>query len=237
MSPHGAPPAHAGTPPGDVERPRTGLTVTLRHETDVSVADWIVRDAAPGGDVWTRLTDGPPGFEAYVTVAFDGVDASPYRSDPELVADVTRLAAEHTTTPERCWFALWDGWGEIDGGRTYAAMGPDRLLGRMFSAPRPVEGVPAFGPDVLSGPRVDLGGVRSYLLFVGAASDAGTWPARPPRPGWPADVPQASFTWPADRAWCIASDVDADAFTVGGSARLAEALLTNPGVEARPTDP
>lgn len=208
--------------------------MSLRHEPEVSVADWIVAADAP----WDVLAaHGPPGFEAYVTVRFDGDDADRYRPDPELVAEVTRLAAEHTTTPERAWFALWDGWGEIDGGRTYTAMDPDRLFGRMFSAPRPVEAVPAFGPDVLAGPRVDLCGVRSYLLFVGATHDVGAWPARPPRPGWPSDLPQASFTWPADRAWCIASDVDADELTVGGSARLAEALLRNGGVEARSTDP
>ncbi|WP_372520135.1 hypothetical protein, partial [Aeromicrobium sp.] len=58
--------------------------------------------------------------------------------------------------------------------------------------------------------------------------------SRPPRPGWPADLPQASFTWPADHAWCIASDVDPAWFTVGGSRGLVDAVLAHPDLHAEP---
>jgi hypothetical protein len=206
--------------------------MTLRHEPDVSVADWVVRaDAA-----WTVLaTQGPPGFEAYATVRFDAEEADPYRPDPDLVALVTRLAADHTRTPDRCWFALWEGWGELEGsGRVYAEMDPHRLFGRLFRPPRPTQVAPAFDRSVLDAPRADLAGDRAYLLFSGSAADVGDWGARPPRPGWPADLPQASFTWPQDRAWCLASDVDPDWFTVGGSRALVEAVLARPDLRAEP---
>ncbi len=183
--------------------------MTLRHETDLSVADWVVRADAP----WAALaTQGAPGLPAYATVHFDGEDADPYRPDPDVVALVTRLAAEHTTTPERCWFALWEGWGELEGGgRVYAEMDPHRLFGRLFRQPPPLEVAPAFD-----------------------RSDVGVWGARPPRPGWPADLPQASLTWPADHAWCIASDVDPSWFTVGGSPGLVDAVLAHPDLCAEP---
>jgi hypothetical protein len=32
---------------------------------------------------------------------------------PELVGPLARALASHTTTPERCWFAVWEGWGDI----------------------------------------------------------------------------------------------------------------------------
>jgi hypothetical protein len=205
--------------------------MTLRHEPDVSVADWVV-----GADEdWRVLaTQGPPLFAARATVRFDRADADPYRPDPELVALVTRLAAEHTTTPQRAWFALWDGWGELGGGRVYEAMEPHRSFGRLFTRPRPLETTPPFGAEVLGGPVVDLRGARSYLLFAGPVDDVGRWPARPPRPGWPVDLPQASFTWPADHAWCIASDVDPTWFTVGGSRDLVAAVLAHPDLRAEP---
>ena len=64
----------------------------LRHEPDTSVADWIVEADVPRE---VLSLQGPPGYEAYVTVHLDGQDADPYRSDPDLVALVTRLAAAH----------------------------------------------------------------------------------------------------------------------------------------------
>ena len=205
--------------------------MTLRHEPDVSVASWIVGADAPWG---VLASQGPPGLAAYATVHFDGEEADPGRPDPDLVAHVTRRAAKHTSVPERAWFALWDGWGELGGGRVYLAMEPDRALGRIFSRPKPVETVPPFGRDVMHGPVVDLGGFRAYHLFTGGVDDVGSWPARPPRPGWPADIPQASLTWPADHAWCIASDVDPTAFTVGGPQALVDEVLADPDLRAEP---
>ncbi len=210
--------------------------MSLRHEPDVSVADWIVRDGVTDDEAgWSRVAQGPPGLEAYATVWFDGEDVDPFRPDPDLVALVTRLAGYHTTTPDRCWFALWEGWGEIEGGgRYYAEMDPHRLFGRMFRSPRPVAVAPAFDRDVLDAPRAELPRWRSYLLFTGPITDVGDWGARPPRPGWPASLPQASQTWPADHAWCITSDVDPDWFTVGGSQALVDAVLAHPDLRAEP---
>lgn len=208
----------------------------LRHEPDVSVADWIVRDAiVDDATGWSRVVQGPDGFEAYATIRFDGEEATPYRPDPELVALVTRLAGDHTTTPDRCWFALWEGWGEIHGtGRVYAQMDPHRLFGRMFRPPPQLQVAPALDDRVLDAPRAELGDWRSYLLFTGPVDAVGDWGARPPRPGWPADLPQASHTWPADHAWCITSDVDPDWFTVGGSQALVDAVLAHPHLRAEP---
>lgn len=205
--------------------------MTLRHEPDVSVADWVVRADAP----WTDVSGhGPPGFEAYATVHFGDEDDDPYLSDPDVVALVTRLAAAHTTTPERAWFALWDGWGDLESGRIFAAMDPHRSFGRVFSAPPPRRTPPAFDAAVLRGPRADLQGYRAYLLFTGAVAEVGEWGARPLAPDWPRDLPQASFTWPADHAWCIASDVDPDWFGVGGSQALVDAVLAHPDLDAEP---
>ena len=202
----------------------------LRHEPDVSVADWIV---GADEDWWVLATQGPPGFDAYATVHLD--DERSRGADPELVALATQIAASHTTTPQRAWFALWDGWGQVSGGgRVYEQMDPHRLLGRLFRAPRPVETTPAFPPQVMDSPRVHLQDRQSYLLFTGAVEDVGDWGARPPRPDWPADIPQAAFTWPEDRAWCIASDVDPDWCTVGGSRALVDAVLAHPDLRAEP---
>ena len=42
----------------------------------------------------------------------------------------------------------------------------------------------------------------------------------------------ASITWPADRAWLVAADVDDAGLTVGGSQRLVDAILAHPELDA-----
>jgi hypothetical protein len=40
--------------------------------------------------------------------------------------------------------------------------------------------------------------------------------------------------WPADRSWCLATEVDFDSTLIGGPRALIEAVLHAPGVEAWP---
>ena len=48
-------------------------------------------------------------------------------------------------------------------------------------------------------------------------------------------VPQSpNLLWPADRAWCAATEVDLDSTLVAGSAELVDAVLAHPDLEAWP---
>lgn len=62
--------------------------------------------------IWRDLVRyGPPGFDAYVRIAFghaaDGVDAT--REEPALRAALATLA-RHTTAPASGYAAIWEGW-------------------------------------------------------------------------------------------------------------------------------
>jgi hypothetical protein len=35
--------------------------------------------------------------------------------DVETAAELVAVLSRHTTTPERCWFGVWEGWGEMRG--------------------------------------------------------------------------------------------------------------------------
>lgn len=205
--------------------------MTLRHEPDVTHADWFVRAEA---DWWPLATQGPPGFEAYATVRFDDGESDTYRPDDEMMAIVVGLAAHRTRTPEDVFFGLWDGWGDLtDASRVYTTLRGNWLRDLWFR-PTPPRVRPAFDEDVIDGPKVDLRGDRAYLLFRGAASDVGRWNAKP----WGTDVertlPPASITWPADRAWFIAADVDPDWLCIGGSHQLIDDVLAHPDLDAEP---
>jgi len=136
-------------------------------------------------------------------------EGSLYPPDAEVLAEVLR---GFTTTPEECCFCVWDGYGW--GGR------------RQLSSPGTT---PATLPDpvpeaIRHGPRVHLPG-RDYLLYTGPTEAISA----------PAEIGHgqtANLAWPADHAWCVASEIDLAWTYVAGSAALVEHLISDKRIEA-----
>jgi hypothetical protein len=151
----------------------------------------------------------------------------------EALAGLCGVLADHTATPERCFFCLWEGWGWI----CSSSVGP--MVARASSAGAapicsddPI--APAFSPEELSRPRLHLPG-REYLLLAGpleAALQIG-WGHSPE---W--FEPQSpNLFWPADRAWCVASEIDFDSTLLGGTTELVDAILQAPEFDSWPVQP
>ena len=122
----------------------------------------------------------------------------------EIVEPLLAILREFTTTVDRCWFCLWEGFGGLDIIPDY-----DRL------------------------PRVKAPG-REYLLFRGHIDVVTAHVNDPYSgllDGW-SDGPQ--LWWPEDRAWCVATDIDLDSTYVGGSKECIDRLLAAPDFEAFP---
>ena len=200
---------------------RLGLIV--RHEPDVSVADWFINAGAP----WNHLAvQGPPGFDAYASVWFDEGEAEPPRDDNEIYRLVVDVAAKHTSTPDEATFGLWEGDGAINGGLMVTV--------HESGEPSVAEELPnAFDASIMTGPKADLDGFRAYILFVGALADFGNWPVQPGPDGYLPEPFPPAIAWPADRAWFIADDTDPCALTVGGSQALIDDVLAHPNLHAR----
>jgi hypothetical protein len=192
---------------------------------DVSAAGWIApRLDGPFGTV-TRTV--PSGFPAYVRICHPavGVDgrlatwsevvqttgrrAHPLMqwsamtgwpgNDPErghlvpaVLGPLCDILRRHTTTPEACFFCVWDGWG-------------------------------AGVPETVS--RVRHPG-RDYVLVTGPLDAAPRFKPQSP-----------NLFWPADQAWCVATEIDFDSTLVAGTAELAGALLSAPGIDAWSVEP
>ena len=209
--------------------------MTLRPLADVSVADWFV-----GAEVRDL---GPAGFEAYARVLhpwIEGVTGETtermdgYVPDAELAALCDVLAA-HTTTPDDCFFGLWDGYGEIYGGESVAFLtafaGPVPWPARPFRKPRPKEPPPAAFPTaVLEGPRLSLPS-RDFLLFGGPIDQAGAWGAVDYGHGIPRRLNSPNLIWPTDHSWFVTTDIEGSWTGVGGSAALIDELLREPRLE------
>ncbi len=106
---------------------------------DAEPARWLVRSDVDG---WDLVRYGAPGFEVYVRIALsDRVDRE--GEDPSMREALETLAG-HTTTPERGYAAVWEGW---DGPTPVApvALIPERTM-LLFTGPvRELRDAPALG--------------------------------------------------------------------------------------------
>ena len=195
--------------------------------SDLSAADWIATSEL----VWSDLVVfGPSGFAAYSRLrfipdpAFEGQRENDVALDWDAIPDVAdqwrallELLAAHTSTPQECYFCLWDGWPDP----------PHSLL----QVPK------------LKIPRSDGIPMRAYFLFRGPLPAAVDWVGDGAMQGgprvWPAGVPgyEPAFVWPADHAWCVANDVDPHWAGIGGDAPLIERLVADPRLDAVAADP
>ncbi|WP_287933516.1 hypothetical protein [Arthrobacter sp.] len=166
------------------------------------------------------------------------------------------ILSGHTTTTEEVFLAVWDGWGWLNGGSSLSvslieggspgASFPDGGLGvdsdnlallqqaweqakeqvRMLQAATPA--VAGETPDV-------AGGFREYLVFRGTAHNLATPPWTAAYPG--ADSQSPNLAWPADHAWCVATEIDFDSTLVGGTAEAISAVVHSPELEALEVSP
>lgn len=68
---------------------------------------------------------------------------------------------------------------------------------------------------------------REYRVFAGPRAAFTSWPGM--GESWPQS---ANLVWPADRSWCIATEIDWDSTLVACSAEVAAALLADPRLES-----
>ena len=144
----------------------------------------------------------------------------------EQARTLSEILRSHTSTPDRVWFCVWEGWGALRFhptgiGRLYSTRRLRRRLRRRWrpSARRQLP-PPA--------PRVQLPG-RAYYLLAGPIDGMNQSMAEPPF--WQS----ANLCWPDDRAWCVATEIDFSWTYVGGSDALAEHLVTYRDLEAMRT--
>jgi hypothetical protein len=133
--------------------------------------------------------------------------------------DATALVdvlARHTTTPERCWFAAWEGWGDPVALTRVGSSEPAKPPpGSIIERPRqqPTFNVPG----------------RGYYLAKGSLTAALETVY-----GMKSFYQSASLWWPDDRAWCVATEIDFDWTYVGGSKECIAAVLSSSALEALP---
>src|SRR5439155_11281538 len=127
----------------------------------------------------------------------------------QLIA-LTRALRPFTERPDRCWVALWDGYGILGGGVGFNQPGHETAAEWEIVHRRIVKRAELFRRAFGRIPRIHTEH-RSYLLFQGplSAMDEGLW--------WTHSTHQSpNFLWPDDRAWFVATEIDGFSTYVGG---------------------
>jgi hypothetical protein len=148
--------------------------------------------------------------------------------EPPLVGTMERdeldalveILARHTSSPQSCWFGLWEGYGWMQGSPAVAELAPPPAHKGFGRRRPPVE------PVAPPGPRVQVPG-RSLVLYRGPIEAAAAF-CQPPA------LQSPNLWWPEDRAWCIASEIDLPSTYLGGTRALVQEALHDGRVEAVP---
>lgn len=146
---------------------------------------------------------------------------------PAALRAVCEVLAPHTPAAACCWFAVWEGWGELAGETTVVSFASS-------SPPLPIDRAPVEWRLDLRAPKFDTSG-RTYYLFTGALDAAlriGSWPTA----DW--FLPRSpNLFWPDDQSWCVVSEIDFDSTLLGGTPELIEDVVRRDDLEAWPVGP
>jgi hypothetical protein len=154
------------------------------------------------------------------------LDGDPEEGDlaTEVLSALCGVLAEHTTTPQDCVFGVWEGWGWFNGSVAAAYFYP---VGQPHIPPEPAPG--SWFLDTRA-PTITLPLERTYALYTGPVGDAlriGAWDTRDRfQPHSP------NLMWPADHAWCVATEIDFNSTLVAGPGNLVQDIVANPNIEA-----
>jgi hypothetical protein len=214
----------------------------LPVERDVALGVWI-SSARRRGEPGTLGALVPPIFEAYARVLHPAVR---YAGDDDVEVTWAEVAAHNGTVahplmqwhaitrgPVDCQPPVWDD-GPSEGhlpARVAARL--STLLARHTSTPDEclLGRCDGFGydfPDPEMPPRLLLRGGHDVILVRGTVADAVRNLAPEPH------EQSANLWWPADRAWCVVTDIDLRCTYVGGSSACIAELLGTPGLESAP---
>lgn len=174
--------------------------VSLKLCADVSAADWIVSQGLP----WRRLVArGPAGYPRYARLRF--------------IPDPTREGQKETDVQ------VGDD-ALTESNQLSIVLGH---LARFTEAPDDCyfclwDGWGRVGE--IETARVNLP-TREYLLFNGSIADFGDWGNFVQNKVSSPNSPPPAFMWPADHAWCVASDIDPHYAGIGATAEAIECLI------------
>ncbi|WP_300343673.1 hypothetical protein [Nesterenkonia sp.] len=160
--------------------------MTFLAPADPSAADWILRAEVHW---WRLVTLGPPGFSAYARLR--------YIPDPDYPGQSENSVSRPPDRPEDT-----EQLSTAAGVLAAHTRTPGQAYALFWDGWGSTEWTAHLAPHLSAAPLP--GGEREYFLAAVSLEELCRELAAPG--SW--QMPPPSFLWPADRAWCITSDVD-----------------------------
>jgi hypothetical protein len=182
---------------------------------------------------WPSITashDIGPGTQPGLWERAPQPDSLPLR----LTRVLCEILADFTRTQERCWCAVWEGYGYMVGLRSDSTLPRLAMWNRpMIVACGPLSAVPE--KSFTDGYRAATMPIRLYPVRATREVWASTGFADAPEhdTGWESveSYRSPSLWWPDDRAWCVATDVEMRETYLGASRACVNRLLTDERLE------
>lgn len=193
----------------------------IRVPSDASAALWIAPTLGSFGTVGGLV---PEGYERYLLLDYRGGEPRGTDGVNRLFKQLVPVLARHTSTPEHCWFAIWEGYGFDTSMTLLAAMPRDDEERRNVERERQrlrqddAQRNQRIRTALSRLPSFDLPNRRYYLVCgaVTAASEIERPDGKFPQP--------PDLWWPEDRRWFVGGDTDLDWCYIAGSVRLVSAV-------------
>jgi hypothetical protein len=125
-----------------------------------------------------------------------------------------------TTTPDRCWFCVWEGWGGLDAGEVATRVELPQRSYLFYGGPveTALECLPSTGKSISRA-------INPRITDEGASTEALALDNSP------------NLWWPDDRAWFVATEIDHPWTYVASSRRVVDQLMAEPRLEMFPVQP
>jgi hypothetical protein len=188
---------------------------TFKYLSDLSAADWIYKNLTlDDWDVFNPLSSLiPKGFESYISIRHDNAlcekDKGSY-IDWEIF---TKNLMPFTTTPDDCFYALWNGYGcnfEENQAELFVTLDENK------------KEVPLSAKEIR---YLEFPLQRDYMLFQGKLLESINLNYNDPL--W-CGRERPNFAWPSDKTWIYFNEIDFEVTLLGGSEELISAIERNP---------
>lgn len=189
---------------------------------DGSTGSWSALAAANGREAHRRMQLHAIATPADQPVHFSNTNHDgPYVSIGDLPeptqSTLAQVLTEATANPDRCWFGVWEGFGQLLDSPVHTFWNERLHRGR--------EQLPGLAPpEIQSGPRIRAPS-RSYLLLRGALGSLGAI-----SDALGSQCP--NLWWPEDRSWFLVTEIDFAWTYVAGPETLISAIERADGIEA-----
>lgn len=177
---------------------------------DLSIADWVKETLYP----WDKNnflqlgTVIPEGFASYLLIRNENKVLGGEWSETFNHEKLILKLLDHTKTPERCFYGMWDGFGiDYEANNTELFKGKNKTFDK-FSKRYWYENI--FHLEN-----------RGYYLLEGTLLDS----LKIVEDSYHRQIHEfVNILWPLDRAWFLAKEIDFEVTLIGGSAELINEL-------------